>query len=111
MRLRSGGSDLVFHNRDVNFLRDVRIREVFRWAFKKVGLAKSGTRVTRHTWGTLSLLANRSDYSPVQRTMGHKHRSTTEIYGRPLEGVQGEAVNLTASLMGIGRSAGIDSDR
>lgn len=81
------------------YMRDHAVRNAFNRAFKKAELPWTATRILRHTFATWNLMASGSDISAVQVAMGHKRRTTTEIYAKPLAAMTGEVVDKGADMM------------
>ncbi len=100
-KLQSGTTALVFANRDGGLLRQTKIYDIFTKAFKRAGLQKSGTKVTRHTWATLGLLANGGNIAAIQANMGHTNRQTTERYAKAVGYLYNSAVEKTAEYMDL----------
>jgi integrase len=67
-KLESKPKSPVFCNRDGGFLRQTKIYDIFTKGFKDSGLEWSGSRITRHTWATLSLVANDGNITAIQAT-------------------------------------------
>ncbi len=105
-KLQSGITALVFANRDGGYLRQTKIYDVFKTAFKRSGLQRSGTKVTRHTWATLGLVANDGNIAAIQANMGHTSRTTTERYAKPVRYLYGSAVEKTAEYMALPQNPG-----
>ncbi len=98
VRGRSVGA-LAFGTPTGGPLRDNAIREAFNRASKTAELPWTGTRITRHTWATLALVANNSNIGAVQANMGHGHRTTTELYAKPAAALTSETVDKAALLI------------
>ncbi|RYZ86382.1 MAG: site-specific integrase [Proteobacteria bacterium] len=96
---RNSRSPIVFCNQQNDYLRDNRIRSAFNRAFKALGMPWTSTRILRHTFATWALMASESDISAVQVAMGHKRRTTTEIYAKPMAALTGEVVDKGAEMM------------
>jgi integrase len=89
----------VFCNRDGGLQRQTKIYDIFTKAFKDTGLEWSGTRITRHTWATLSLVANGGNITAIQANLGHRNRKTTERYAKPISYLFGSVVDKTAEYL------------
>ena len=74
---------------------------MFTKAFKASGLDWSGSRITRHTWATLSLVANNGNIAAVQANMGHRNRRTTEKYAKAVRHMFDGVVDKTAEYLGL----------
>lgn len=100
MKLRTGGTGLVFRGRDGDLLKYNAIQSAFNAGFAALNLPWRSTHICRHTYATMALFATR-DLTSVQASLGHRSREVTEKYAKAVALLNSGTAEKTAALFDL----------